>query len=152
MAGDLKEGVDSIYPTPPATSMASDAYKGNCNNNGNGNGVFKRSRSNMAISDLGRQLITSSGHERPADLSVFVNHIKNGATPHAIIIDASSSAEVASLHPVWLRDSVHIVTANKRAIASSLELYNEVYSAVMKSNKMYMSEVYSKPLTVMILI
>jgi homoserine dehydrogenase len=33
------------------------------------------------------------------------------------------------------------VTANKRAISASLELYNSVYSAVRTNNRMYMSEV-----------
>lgn len=35
----------------------------------------------------------------------------------------------------------HVVTANKRAIANSLSLYNEVYTAARHLNRMYMSEV-----------
>lgn len=58
-----------------------------------------------------------------------------------IIIDATTDFGIAGLHPHWLRSGAHVVTANKRAISSSLELYNAVYSAVRTNNRMYMSEV-----------
>jgi aspartokinase/homoserine dehydrogenase 1 len=58
-----------------------------------------------------------------------------------IIIDASTAHGIAALHPYWLRSGAHVVTANKRAISSSLDLYNSVYSAVRTNNRMYMSEV-----------
>jgi bifunctional aspartokinase / homoserine dehydrogenase 1 len=64
-----------------------------------------------------------------------------GSTPHLIIIDASTDFGIAALHPHWLKSGAHVVTANKRAISSSLELYNAVYSAVRTNNRMYMSEV-----------
>lgn len=64
-----------------------------------------------------------------------------GSTPHLIIIDATTDHGIAALHPHWLRSGAHVVTANKRAISASLELYNSVYSAVRTNNRMYMSEV-----------
>ena len=120
---------------------------------------IKRSRSNLSLEEYslaGRSLLNDNNNEttnnhsninddsediKPANIEEFFNHIKSGNTPHAIIIDASTSDVVANLHPKWLNGEVHIVTANKRAIATSLELYNSVYSAVRSSNKMYMSEV-----------
>jgi homoserine dehydrogenase len=84
----------------------------------------------------------SSEIKQPADLEKFLEHIRaRSVTPHTILIDTSTSHEVASLHPIWLRDGAHVVTANKRALASSLELYNAIYSEVRSSSKMYMSEV-----------
>ena len=43
---------------------------------------------------------------------------------------ATVGFEVASLHPMWLKNGAHVVTANKRALSNSLELYNSVYSAM----------------------
>ena len=64
-----------------------------------------------------------------------------GSTPHLIIIDATTDHGIAALHPHWLKSGAHVVLANKRAISSSLDLYNAVYSAVRTNNRMYMSEV-----------
>jgi homoserine dehydrogenase len=80
-------------------------------------------------------------NSEPADYDKFFQFVRSGITPHTIIIDASTGKSVAELHPQWLSGGAHIVTANKRAISSSLELYNAVYKAVRTSNRMYMSEV-----------
>lgn len=78
---------------------------------------------------------------RPADLSAFVEHVKGGPSPHSIVIDCSNSSAVAELHPYWLSRGCHVVTANKRALAEELALYNRVFAAVRAHNRMYMSEV-----------
>ena len=31
---------------------------------------------------------------------------------------------------MWLKNGAHVVTANKRALSNSLELYNSIYSAM----------------------
>ena len=77
----------------------------------------------------------------PVDLGLFADHIKNAATPHTIIIDCSNSDAVALLHPSWLYKGSHVVTANNRALACSLELYNQVFAAARSKNRLYMSEV-----------
>ena len=77
----------------------------------------------------------------PTDLEAFTNHIKNGPTPHFILIDCTNSQLVADQHPAWLRKGSHIVTANKRGLSNSLDLYNNIFAAVRAQNRMYMSEV-----------
>lgn len=104
---------------------------------------MRRNSSNTALSDM-QTLLTdpSSGHKEPTDLNKFFEYVKTSSTtPHTIIIDASTSYEVAELHPTWLLHGAHVVTANKRALSNSLSLYNMVYSAMRSSNRMYMSEV-----------
>jgi homoserine dehydrogenase len=64
------------------------------------------------------------------NMDAFLDHVVVGSTPHTIIIDATTSFDIASLHPLWLKRGAHVVTANKRALSNSLELYNSVYSAV----------------------
>lgn len=58
-----------------------------------------------------------------------------------VIVDATTSFDVSAMHPAWLRARAHIVTANKRALSSSLELYNALFSEVRATHHSYMSEV-----------
>jgi homoserine dehydrogenase len=34
--------------------------------------------------------------------------------PHSVIVDCSSSSEVAAQHAAWLEKGIHVVTANKK--------------------------------------
>ena len=102
--------------------------------------ALKKTFSNVSYRDI-TQYMDSDGTEMSlAHNDDFIEHLQAGSTPHMIIIDASTSQDVAKLHPKWLKDGVHIVTANKRAVSSSIDLYNAVYSAVRTNNRMYMSE------------
>lgn len=104
-------------------------------------GFKQRSHSNFSLEDLGAVMAEEGDEKVPLDLDAFYDHVNAGVTPHAIIIDATTSSAIASLHPQWLLGGMHIVTANKRAISSSLASYNSVHSAARARNKMYMSEV-----------
>lgn len=107
-----------------------------------------RSHSNTSLHDLEKAMTDDDdGPETPplprqkADLAAFFKHITAAPTPHCIIIDATTSGDVALLHPEWLNGGAHIVTANKRAICNDLSLYNSVYKAARLNSRMYMSEV-----------
>jgi len=101
---------------------------------------MKRTHSNESCADL-KSAMDQAGYDIVTDLNKFVEHVSSGGTPHTIIIDTTTSAGIAAMHPQWLRGGAHIVTANKRAISSSLALYNDVYNAARGQNRMYMSEV-----------
>lgn len=99
-----------------------------------------RSHSNVSLEDLA--VVMDSGESvQPADLDQFLEFLNKSSSPHVVIIDCTPSSSVAAMHPSWLRQGVHVITANKRALASSLDLYNDVYSAARSSNRSYMSEV-----------
>jgi aspartokinase/homoserine dehydrogenase 1 len=85
--------------------------------------------------------LLGNGDSVPVDLTAFAEHIRGSATPHSIIIDCTNSGAIAELHPSWLNSGSHIVTANKRGLASSLDLYNQIYAAVRAHNRLYMAEV-----------
>lgn len=95
-------------------------------------GMLRKNHSNVSLSDLAAVMSDEgSAARQPTDLAKFLEHVKVGSTtPHAILIDASTSFEVAKFHPSWLKQGAHVVTANKRALADSLELYNSVFNAV----------------------
>ena len=101
---------------------------------------MKRTHSNESCADL-KSAMDQAGEDNATDLARFLEHITSGATPHTILIDTTTSRGIAARHPEWLRRGAHIVTANKRAISHSLELYNDVYSTARSQNRMYMSEV-----------
>lgn len=103
--------------------------------------VMKKSHSNVSLKDLENVMSSQNSDSQNTDLEIFLSHLKSGSTPHVILIDASTSKVVANLHPFWLKSGCHVVTANKRALASNLDLYNEVFSSARSNKKMYMSEV-----------
>lgn len=115
--------------------------------NPNQNAGLGRKRSNSmkdsrtSFQKIQECMLCEGVNREDTDIVKFIEHIRSGPTPHNIIVDTSCSHEVAQMHPYILRSRAHIVTANKRAIASSLELYNAVFEEVRASHQCYMSEV-----------
>lgn len=126
---NLKTLLDDFFP-PPSASLSSkkcasdNGHLMNTDKFGNkneSNNNFKRTRSSLSLTDVGKFLMSSSPsvqsrNQEPSNLTKFLEHLRSGATPHAIIVDCTPSSEVAALHPEWLKGSVHIVTANKRGM------------------------------------
>jgi bifunctional aspartokinase / homoserine dehydrogenase 1 len=81
----------------------------------------------------------SSGGES-ADLTRFAQHIHAEHLPHAIIIDCSSSADVADRYPGWLASGIHIVTPNKKANSADLEFYARLHAARRAGSAHYLYE------------
>eukprot|EP01038_Epipyxis_sp_PR26KG_P012220 gene12220-16370_t len=90
---------------------------------------------------LNESMANDENEKSNVDLSSFLSYLKSGGTPHTIIIDASTSLDVAKLHPTWLKSGAHVVTANKRGISNSLDLYHAIMTVTRSSKQMYMSEV-----------
>lgn len=101
----------------------------------------KKSHSNISLQDLEATMAAQEDDRIPTDLTIFTDHLRGGSTPHSIIIDTTTSAEVARLHPFWLQQGCHVVTANKRSLSKGLDLYNAVFNAARSANRMFMSEV-----------
>jgi aspartokinase/homoserine dehydrogenase 1 len=143
----LEKAGQSLYipPKSPSRLAGKEAL--------NSSGVsVRKSCSNTSLQDLASVLSgdeNSSKHGKDGEdmvidsqLSAFLEHLQcSSTTPHIILIDATTSQEIAKMHPLWMKAGCHVVTANKRAIASSLDLYNQVLSASRRSHRMYMSEV-----------
>ena len=77
-----------------------------------------------------------------ADINQLFEHVSmNRASPHFIMIDCTNSKEVGAMHPQWLRDGAHVITANKGAVTRGIDLYNEILDAVRFHRRGYFSEV-----------
>ena len=76
----------------------------------------------------------------PTDLAAFGRHIQADHLPHAIIIDCSASAEVASHYRDWLAAGIHVVTPNKKANSGPLAYYESLKDARRDAGTHYLYE------------
>ena len=89
---------------------------------------------------LGRWRDMFSAQNEAADLTKFAQHVHADHLPHAIIIDCSSSAEVAQRYPAWLASGIHIVTPNKKANSADLEFYARLHESRRQGGAHYLYE------------
>jgi aspartokinase/homoserine dehydrogenase 1 len=93
-------------------------------------GITTSSRMVLAGRSIGAGLWKAAlAKGEPADLSGFVEHIHADHLPHAVLVDCSSSDEVARRYPDWLAEGIHIVTPNKRACSADMALYERLQDA-----------------------
>lgn len=130
LADVLKSKMRFFQPQPRGTGISTGTE-----------GALRKSHSNVSLRDLEVAMAADADGQQAADLDALFAHLLNAHSPHTIVIDATTSEEVAARHPLWLRAGAHVVTANKRALSASLDLYNAVYAAARAGNRMYMSEV-----------
>ena len=71
------------------------------------------------------------------DLDAFAAHIKAQHLPHAMIIDCSASAEVASHYPKWLEQGIHVITPNKQAGSAPMPQYRATREAAQRGHWRY---------------
>jgi aspartokinase/homoserine dehydrogenase 1 len=76
----------------------------------------------------------------PTDLAAFARHVQADHLPHAVIIDCSASAEVASHYRDWLAAGIHIVTPNKKANSGPLDYYESLKDARRGAGTHYLYE------------
>lgn len=74
------------------------------------------------------------------DLEVFVNKIQTDTIPHSVIIDCTASGDVAGNYLEWLNRGIHIITPNKKANSSSMEVYEKLRAATQRIGSHYLYE------------
>src|SRR5262245_18244144 len=98
----------------------------------------------MALADgaiaLDRWRDALASGEGKADVEAFEKHINTDRLPHAVIIDCSASAEVATAYPRWLAAGIHVVTPNKRANSGDLQLSAGIREARRHGGTHYLYE------------
>ncbi|NQU50014.1 MAG: bifunctional aspartate kinase/homoserine dehydrogenase I [Planctomycetes bacterium] len=75
-----------------------------------------------------------------ADLSALQVHIKADHIPHAVLVDCTASDMVADLHQQWLGAGIHVMTANKKANAASMESWRQIRRGATAGNARYFYE------------
>lgn len=56
------------------------------------------------------------------------------------VVDNTSSDDVAALYPIFLSGGLSVVTPNKKAYSSSLELYKQIISSSQSSGAKFLNE------------
>ena len=75
-----------------------------------------------------------------ADLEAFVNHVHASHLPHAVLIDATASAELPAHYESWLSRGINIITPNKKHNAGPLASYRGVREAARRSQRYFLYE------------
>jgi aspartokinase/homoserine dehydrogenase 1 len=74
------------------------------------------------------------------DLDAFAAHVQADHIPHAVIVDCTSSEEVARRYPDWLERGIHVVTPNKKASTGSMDFYRRLRAAALARQRHYLYE------------
>ncbi|EGS19889.1 homoserine dehydrogenase-like protein [Thermochaetoides thermophila DSM 1495] len=83
--------------------------------------------------DLSSILLTlPSSTQSPLPLPQLAEHLVSSGTP-TILVDNTSSQDLANSYPLFLKKGIHIVTPNKKAFSSSYTLWTDIFSAAAES-------------------
>jgi aspartokinase/homoserine dehydrogenase 1 len=77
--------------------------------------------------DSWQTLLSTDGVAR--DMKRFEAHVKSEHLPHSVIIDATTSQEIAALYPHWLQTGMHLITPNKKANTVDMGTYQRIREA-----------------------
>jgi aspartokinase/homoserine dehydrogenase 1 len=90
--------------------------------------------------DLSRWREAYAAGGDPVDLEAFADHVHADQFPHAVIIDCSASAAVASRYAHWLSEGIHVVTPNKKANSAAYGDYERMKEARRTAGAHYLYE------------
>jgi aspartokinase/homoserine dehydrogenase 1 len=76
----------------------------------------------------------------PASIEDFVNHVHAAHLPHAVLIDATASAELPGLYESWLSRGINIITPNKKSNAGPFASYRRLREVARKNQRYFLYE------------
>lgn len=79
-----------------------------------------------------RSTVNATGVQ--TDLAQFADYLSK-SSDHSVIIDCTASEQVANLYPTWLRSGLSVVTPNKKAFSSSLDLFKEIQDLAVNTSQ-----------------
>jgi homoserine dehydrogenase len=91
-----------------------------------------------------RQVFKNSETGQTLEQANLLEAVKSYASQNpgkaALFIDNTASDEIAKLYPELLRNKVSVVTPNKKAYSSELQLYNDIVAAAKEGDSKYYLE------------
>jgi aspartokinase/homoserine dehydrogenase 1 len=75
-----------------------------------------------------------------ADMAQFVEHVRAAHLPHAVIIDATASADLPCHYEAWLARGINIITPNKKGNAGSLASYRSLRETARRHGRYFLYE------------
>jgi aspartokinase/homoserine dehydrogenase 1 len=77
---------------------------------------------------------------KTADLETFINHVNASHLPHAVLIDATASAELTTHYESWLAKGINIITPNKKSNAGPFPAYRSLRETARKHQRYFLYE------------
>jgi bifunctional aspartokinase / homoserine dehydrogenase 1 len=74
------------------------------------------------------------------DIESFVNHVHAAHLPHAVLIDATASAEIPRHYESWLSRGINIITPNKKSNAGPFASYRSLREAARTHQRYFLYE------------
>ena len=93
-----------------------------------------------------RQLVLEGWHDKlcastsEADVEHFVNHVHTAHLPHAVLIDATASAELPRHYESWLSRGINIITPNKKGNTGPFASYRSLRETARKYQRYFLYE------------
>jgi aspartokinase/homoserine dehydrogenase 1 len=81
-----------------------------------------------------------SESSKKADLESFINHVNADHLPHAVLIDATASAELTTHYESWLSKGINIITPNKKSNAGPLAGYRSLRETARRHQRYFLYE------------
>src|SRR5215213_1858851 len=81
-----------------------------------------------------------SESSQAADLESFINHVNADHLPHAVLIDATASAELTTHYESWLSKGINIITPNKKSNAGPLAGYRSLRETARRHQRYFLYE------------
>lgn len=75
-----------------------------------------------------------------ADLEIFINHVNASHLPHAVLIDATASAELIMHYESWLAKGLNIITPNKKSNAGPFPAYRSLRETARRHQQYFLYE------------
>jgi aspartokinase/homoserine dehydrogenase 1 len=75
-----------------------------------------------------------------ADLERFLIHVNADHLPHAVVIDATASAELPAHYESWLARGINIITPNKKSNAGPFPAYRSLRETARKHQRYFLYE------------
>ncbi|HKU73242.1 MAG TPA: bifunctional aspartate kinase/homoserine dehydrogenase I [Pyrinomonadaceae bacterium] len=74
------------------------------------------------------------------DIEQFINHVQADHLPHAVIIDATASADMPKHYESWVSRGINIITPNKQSNSGPLAAYRSLREATRKHQRYFLYE------------
>ena len=101
--------------------------------------VFAPDRLSFSASNWTDELASSG---RKPDLQFLLRELASLVKPgqEVVLVDNTSSNDVAALYPQFLKVGVNVITPNKKAFSSELSLYEQILAASLESGAKFLNE------------
>ncbi len=81
-----------------------------------------------------------AGESVALDLDLFVRHIGATYFPHSLIIDCTTSSQLAQQYDGWLEMGIHVITPNKKAGTAPMAYYNKLFDTCLRTGRRFLYE------------